>query len=95
MKAGAFNIRCDSITRGDYVSTKWGFDGHCVKAENSSAECLQGVIRVVSAMSAVSPLYPHEPTSSVRPTKTEKCHYPTYGAQQSYSITSSATTFVG
>ena len=32
-----------------------------------------GVIRVVSAMLPVSPLYPHEPTSSVRPTTSEKC----------------------
>ena len=31
------------------------------------------VIRVVSAMSPVSPLYPQEPTSSVRPTTSEKC----------------------
>jgi hypothetical protein len=31
------------------------------------------VNRVVSAMSAVSPLYPQEPTSSVRPATSEKC----------------------
>jgi hypothetical protein len=32
------------------------------------------VIRVVSAMSAVSLLYPQEPTSSVRRARSEKCH---------------------
>src|SRR5260370_38064161 len=36
-------------------------------------QCPKWVIRVVSAMSAVSPLYPQEPTSSVRPATSEKC----------------------
>jgi len=31
------------------------------------------VIHVDSAMSTVSPLYPQEPTSSVRPATSEKC----------------------
>jgi hypothetical protein len=46
-----------------------------------------GVIRVVSAMSAVSPLYPQEPTSSVRPATSEKCQKQT---SANYSISSSA-----
>jgi len=33
------------------------------------------VNRVVSAMSAVSPLYPRQRTSSVRPATSEKCRY--------------------
>jgi hypothetical protein len=33
-----------------------------------------GVNRVVSAMSAMSPLYPQKPTSSVRSATSEKCH---------------------
>ena len=36
------------------------------------------VIRVVSAMSAVSPLYPHELTSSARPTTSEECQQATF-----------------
>ena len=36
--------------------------------------CPKRVNRVVSAMPTVSPLYPHEPTSSVRLTTSEKCH---------------------
>ena len=35
-----------------------------------------GVIRVVSAMLPVSPLYPHEPTSSVRPSMSDKDQEP-------------------
>ena len=39
-----------------------------------TARCRSWVIRVVSAMSAVSPLYPQEPTSSVRPAMSENLH---------------------
>ena len=51
-----------------------------------------GVNRVVSAMSAVSPLYPHEPTSSVRTNQVGKVPQPDSctAAISSYSITSSA-----
>jgi hypothetical protein len=35
--------------------------------------CPLWVIRVVSAMSPATPLYPQEPTSSVEPTTSEKC----------------------
>ena len=57
------------IVRGFLYSPCW----NC-----RSCGCRSWVNRVVSAMSAVSPLYPHEPTSSVRPTTSEKCcHNPT------------------
>jgi hypothetical protein len=37
------------------------------------AGVVHDIIRVVSAMSAVSPLYPKEPTSSGRPAMSEMC----------------------
>jgi hypothetical protein len=40
----------------------------------NKTRCPDWVIRVVSAMSVVGPLCPHEPTSSVRPTRSEKSH---------------------
>ena len=41
------------------------------------------VNRVGSAMSAVSPLYPQEPTSSVRSATSEKCHIRTHALRHS------------